>query len=449
MPLDRVLIITYLFPPTGGVGVPRFVSYTRYLPRHNCEPYVLTVRNPATPAYDPDLARQVPPETKVFRTFNPGVPYALRDRLWKKIIAGQPEPAAATGKAPAAPTPAAMSSARPALWKSLVKRGIQRIFCPDVQIVWVPFAIRAARRIIARHQIATVLLNLPPYSCLNIGVAVKRHFPNVKLILDFRDEWIENYLAQFDSAATDYKLRLAHRLEQSAVECADFVTMVTRSQLAQIRRRYPGQPDRKFLYAPNGFDPGLYAKFQPRPAPDGKVIVTYFGTVYNNPTYRPVVTYLDAADELPEQLRSRLETRFIGRVAREAASFFDNRRHTVRQFGFMGKEAALPYLEETSYNLIVGANPTVHGGKLFDYLGTGKPILALGPVEGEMAQLIRETRTGWCVDPDNLPAIRALLLSAFDRVDNGNQGWNPDWDAIRQYEWPNLVARLVGLAGMG
>ena len=154
MPLDRVLIITYLFPPTGGVGVPRFVSYARYLPLHNCEPFVLTVRNPATPAYDLDLARQVPPETKVFRAFNPEVPYALRDRFWKKIIAGQPE---------SGPRPAQAEKPVPQ-WKSLIKRGIQRVFCPDVQVVWVPFAIRAACRIIARHQITTVLLNLPPYS---------------------------------------------------------------------------------------------------------------------------------------------------------------------------------------------------------------------------------------------------------------------------------------------
>lgn len=437
MAQDRVLIITYLFPPTGGVGVSRFVSYARFLPRHNCEPFVLTVRNPSTPATDLDLARQVPPETEVYRVFSPGVPYALRDRFWKKIISGQPDGA---GKSAPSGVP---------LWKSLTRRAIQRIFCPDVQVVWIPFAIRAARRIIARRQITTVILNLPPYSCLNIGVAVKRHFPNVKLILDFRDEWIENYFAQFDSAATDYKLRLARKLERSAVQCADFVTAVTRSQLAQIRNRYPEQPDGKFLYAPNGFDPGLYADFHSRPAPAGKMVVTYFGTVYANPTYRPIVNYLDMIDDLPEWIRSRIETRIIGRVAREAASFFDARRHTIRQLGFMSKQAAMPYLEETSYNLIVTGNPTTHGGKLFDYLGAGKPILALGPVKGELAQVIRETRMGWCVNPDDLPAIRELLLAAFDRIDKGAAEWAPDWEAIRQYEWPNLVERLVGLAGLG
>lgn len=60
MAFDRVLIITYLFPPSGGVGVSRFVSYARYLPLHNCQPFILTARNPATPTFDYDLAKRFP-----------------------------------------------------------------------------------------------------------------------------------------------------------------------------------------------------------------------------------------------------------------------------------------------------------------------------------------------------------------------------------------------------
>jgi len=437
MARERVLIITYLFPPSGGVGVQRFVSYTRYLPRHNCDALVLTVRNSVTPLRDYDLARRVPADTKVYRAFNPEVPYDLRDRFWKKVIARQP-----------AASPSSASSRGGGGWKAIARHAIQRVFNPDVQIVWVPFAIRAARRIIRRERITSVLLNLPPYSCLNIGVSVKRHFPGVKLILDFRDEWIENYLQEFDTAATDQKLRLARKLERSAVECADFVTMVTRSQLAQIRGRYPEQPDEKFVYAPNGFDPDVYENFHPRRSADSKMVVTYFGTVYVNPAYQPIFKYLDAVDSLPEHLRSRIETRFIGRVSREAAEYLQSRRHTVRQLGFMSREAAIPYLEETDYNMVPSANPTTHAGKLFDYLGMGKPILALSPPEGEIGQLIRETSSGWCVDPNDAPGISALLISAMERLDQ-NCEWHPNRDAIRQYEWPNLVARMVERMGLG
>ena len=80
----RVLIISYLFPPSGGIGPPRYVAYTRYLPSHGCEVSVITARNPHTPLYDPGLMSQVPPETRVHRVFNPDVPYAFRDRMVKE-----------------------------------------------------------------------------------------------------------------------------------------------------------------------------------------------------------------------------------------------------------------------------------------------------------------------------------------------------------------------------
>ena len=191
-PREAVLVVTYLFPPSGGVGRPRFVSYARYLPRHGCDVSILTVRKPATPTYDAELAKQVPPETRVFRAFNPEVPYALRDRIWKGILS-----------APRSENKAARSSN----WKRIPKELIQRVFNPDVQVVWTPFAIRAMRRIVASRGITTVLVNLPPYSCLRIAAAVKRYFPTVKLILDFRDEWIDNYLRMFDSAANRKKAR--------------------------------------------------------------------------------------------------------------------------------------------------------------------------------------------------------------------------------------------------
>jgi len=81
----RVLIITYLFPPSGGVGPPRYAGYARHLPAHGFEVSVIAPRNPNTPLYDPDLLQQVPAQTRVHRVFNPGVPYFLRDRLWSGI----------------------------------------------------------------------------------------------------------------------------------------------------------------------------------------------------------------------------------------------------------------------------------------------------------------------------------------------------------------------------
>src|SRR5664279_5011509 len=112
----RVLIITYLFPPSGGVGPPRYAGYTRHLPAHGCEVSVIAPKNPNTPLYDHALLQQIPPQTRVHRVFSPSVPYFLRDRIWKKV-SGKPGDASAT---PGANSGLAYAG------KKLVKEAVQR-----------------------------------------------------------------------------------------------------------------------------------------------------------------------------------------------------------------------------------------------------------------------------------------------------------------------------------
>jgi len=443
VPGKKVLYVTYLFPPSSGVGVPRAVSYTKYLPDYGCQVLVLTARNPATPLYDLGLLKQVPPQTKVYRAFNPEVPYSLRDRLWK----GLSPPRLHQARSTAIPSSPGSSLLKPV--KSALRRAVQYLFCPDVQVLWTPFAIRLARRVIPQHGIDVVLLNSPPFSCLRIAVALKRDFPHLRLITEIRDDWLGYYLEYFDSAASPYKRRMAERIEGDAIRLSDYVVAVTPAQLQQIRDRYPDQPDCKFLCVPNGYDPGLFRNFKSRSHGQSRMLITYFGSVYSNPVYSPQ-NYLDAIDSLPEQIRPHLETRIIGRVALEAAGYFHNRSSAIRQFGFMPQSQALPYLEETDYLLLIVDDPTAHGGKLFDYMATGKPILALSPLDGEVARLIQQTRTGWCVDPRDPAAIRAMIIRAYERFQSGEGPLpEPNWALIRQFAWPSLVAKLVKATALG
>lgn len=63
----RLLLISYLLPPAGGVGVQRPLSYLRYLPACGCRMVTLTARNPVTPVYDPSLAARIPEGMPIYR----------------------------------------------------------------------------------------------------------------------------------------------------------------------------------------------------------------------------------------------------------------------------------------------------------------------------------------------------------------------------------------------
>ena len=98
--------------------------------------------------------------------------------------------------------------------------------------------------------------------------------------------------------------------------------------------------------------------------------------------------------------------------------------------------------------LLIASNANSHAGKLFEYLATGKPIIALSPPQGEIAKLLRETNAGWCVDPWDKEAVGALLAECFRRVKAGGPSITPDWNAIQRYSWPNIMARFAAAVSL-
>jgi len=435
----RVLIITYLFPPSGGIGPPRYVGYTRHLPAHGCEVSVIAPKNPHTPLYDPALLKQVPPQTRVHRVFCPSVPYFLRDRIWKKI----------SGKTDGAAGSPGAGSGLVHAGKKLAKEAVQRFFNPDVQKFWVPFVLRRARRVIREEGIQTVILNIPPFSLFALVPPLKREFPHLTWITEIRDDWLGYYLQNFDSARTDAKQRLAIRLEGDAMRASDFVVAVTPAQRDAIRERYPDQPSGKFLCVPNGYDAELYENFRPSREGRDNMVITYYGSLYATPPY-DITGYLDALDQLPDHIRDQIETRFIGRIAREAEPLLAGRKAKLIKMGFFPRAEGVAKLQETDYLLVVSNDPTAHAGKLFDYLATGLPILALSPPHGEVARLLRKTGGGIAVDAMDRDAIRQMLLDALASLrGQPNVFPVPDRAAVAAFDRKNLVAQLAELAHIG
>ena len=299
-----------------------------------------------------------------------------------------------------------------------------------------PFAIRNARRIIREFGIDCVLVTAPPFSTFLTGIALKKACPHIKLISDFRDEWLRFYLTEFAFLSGDSTLQRAQAIERETVELSDLVLAVTETSLAEVRGRYPEQPDAKFAVIPNGYDPEVFAGFEPRSHDSGKLVVTHAGTVYRSasPHY-----YLDALDALPaEGIRSQFETRFMGRIADEEVAGLLNRGSCIKTLGNLPQAQAIKNMEETDYLLLTMTNDYSVPGKLLEYLATGKRILAFSPLHGEVAKILSETRAGWCAAPDDPEGIRRMLL----RSACGMEKRNPSRDGLGDGE--SLRAAKVG-----
>lgn len=191
----NLLLISFSFPPAGGVGVLRALSLAKYLPGEGVRVDVLTARNAPAVGKDPGLLAQVPGAVTVHQTLTLDLPFAMRKWV-KKTLGGNK---AAQPASPGAPPPEVPPGARPSSPATNgkgnpLRRIVGNLLLPDPQIGWLPFALPAARRIIRRRGIEAVLITVPPFSSAALVRRLRRSFPTLPIVLDFRDEWLSTTL---------------------------------------------------------------------------------------------------------------------------------------------------------------------------------------------------------------------------------------------------------------
>jgi glycosyltransferase involved in cell wall biosynthesis len=425
---DKLLLIACHFPPGGGIQVQRALSLAKYLPQNGFDVHVLTTRYPQVPHYDPGLLRHIPDSVKVHRTWSFEPPFHLRKRIWS--LFGNESGSGANSAERTSPSSGIASKLKGLITSSL---------SPDPQRLWYPFALRCADLLIERESIRYVLVTAPPFSTFLIGNELKKRHPSISLVSEFRDEWLDYFLNTFAFRDETVRLRAAE-IERETVECSDSIVAVTPTALRAIRGRYPDHPKEKFRLIPNGYDPQAFADFQPRSHGTNKIVITFAGTVYRPSS--PAV-FLNALDRLPDEVRSHFETRFVGRIADEMdAAIFQNRRSTIKLLGFVHQEQAFRYMEETDYLLLPWNDRLNVPGKLYEYLATNKPVIALVPPESDSYRVLADSGLAQMADPEDGDAIAQMLMKiglTGGPVVQANAG------AIVKFQRPRLVAQYAAL----
>jgi glycosyltransferase involved in cell wall biosynthesis len=319
---------------------------------------------------------------------------------------------------------------------------------PDPQVGWLPFAMPAARRIIRERQIDVVLLTVPPFSSVRLATRLRKVFPSLPIVVDFRDEWLSTTidLVSFNNNAR--ARMVAHKAEAEAVRDATAVVLVTEAARRELRGRYPGLPAEKFYCVPNGFDSRAVSMVDSSSAGASsaagqKVVLTYIGTVYGSTDPR---TFVQAVQGLPEEIRARLRVRFIGHIEsavyREALLGLGD---TIELKGFVPQAEALRAIEDTTYLLLITHDRINVAAKLYDYLGGGKPILGAVHRDGDVRRLLEETGAGWWADVDDVEAIRRMLIDAVERHPDLGRVFRPDVKRIASYHRRPLAERYAEL----
>ncbi|MBN2414763.1 glycosyltransferase family 4 protein [bacterium] len=426
-----VLVIAYYFPPSGGAGVQRVLKYVRYLTGEGWRPIVLTVTETAGfPARDETLLAEVPKTVRVVRTpiFEP---YALYRRF--------------TGRSAGAATDiASLAHAGPASIPERLSEWIRAaFFIPDARCFWRLPAVRAGLNLIAGEKVDVILSSAPPYTCHLIGRSLHRR-TGIPWIAEFRDSWV-GWLST--PARSGIAAAIDRRMERSVLRESDMVITATAGVRDDLRSRSPGLAGKRFRVISNGYDGADFQGVTGAP-PRDRFTLTYTGSLYGK---RSPEVLLNATARLLERdpsLQSQLRLRFVGRADPAFLRSFERFPGIVEYIPYVPHAESIAFLLNSSALLLIiddaPVNRGILTGKLYEYLGARRPVLALAP-EGEAADLIRELGAGTVAGPGDSAEVEKQLAAMITAWRQGTLTWNADETRIAALDRRVLTGRLAAL----
>ncbi|HEY0976299.1 MAG TPA: glycosyltransferase family 4 protein [Flavobacteriales bacterium] len=370
--MKRVLIITYYWPPNGGAGVYRWLKLAKYLPQHGWAPVIYTPENPELTADDPALAKDVLPGTEVIKR-----PITEPFGLYKRF----------TGRAQSERVQTAfLSEQRKGGWKEDLALWIRsNFFVPDARVWWVKPSVRHLRKYLRRHPVDAIVTTGPPHSMHLIGRALKRK-TGVKWIADFRDPWTDiDFYGQL--SLTAWADRRHHRMERSVLQEADRVVTVSwrwADDLAALGGR-------AVEVITNGFDP---ADVPASLTVDDAFSLVHIGAMSATRDCPGLWQALARIVRSDPDFAARFRLRFVGPVDHSIIASVEGAGlgTYVERVGRVSHAEAMVHMQRARVLLLpINNTPNSLGilpGKVFEYLSTGRPILAVGPAEGDIGRVL-------------------------------------------------------------
>jgi glycosyltransferase involved in cell wall biosynthesis len=391
-----VLIVTYHFPPSAASGSFRMLGFARHLPAHGWRPVVVAPPSLPWEPVDHELGERVPAEVVVHP-----VPYRS-GRLARRF----------------------------ALFAS-----------------WLPAALGACEAAIRARRPEAVLTSGPPHEVHWLGLWLKRRH-GLPFLADFRDPWASQGLDRGRGIAG----WLVGVKEARILKEADAVIANTPGACQVYRERYPDLRH-KFVSLPNGYDrerfEALAAGVQPK-APGAPVRVVHAGAIYAGRDPRP---FLDALTEVREAAGARVEADFYGPPPEEPGTDLVREIDArglggrVRVHGQVSYECVLREMAGADINLLMDSPGRTVGvpAKLYEYLGAGRPVLALGERHGDLARVLERGGVPYRIVPPRDAAGIAAALAALAELAAGSEIVEPAQADRHRFSREAIAGRLAAL----
>jgi glycosyltransferase involved in cell wall biosynthesis len=426
--MKRVLIITYYWPPAGGGGVQRWLKFTRYLHEFGWEPIIYTPENPEMPETDESLLADLPPNLLI-----------LKKKIWEpyrlyKLFTGK--------KSDQKIQTAFLSEKKQkSSWLenfSLRIRG--SLFIPDARRFWINPSARFLTKWLSENHVDAIVSTGPPHSMHLIAMKL-RDTLHTPWLADFRDPWT-NIDFYHQLKLTHHADARHHRLEKEVLLKADAVTVVSRGMLLEFEQII----ERPYKVITNGYDEADLAHIADIQQ-DKKFSIAHIGSLVK--TRNPQVLW-DVLKKLIQEIpgfAEELEIKLVGKTDFEVKEAINaaNLGSYIREIDYLPHNQVITeQFKSQVLLLLINNTPNaklILTGKIFEYLQSKRPILCIGPMDGDAVQLIHETASGLCSSFDDSVSLENNIRILFQRFTEGKTEWESRESG--QYSRKNLTRVLA------
>ena len=425
MEQKKLLIITYYFPPAGGPGVQRWLKFVKYLPEFGVQPIVYVPENPTYPIIDEGLVDQISDKAII-----------LKNKIWEPYQLASVFSKNKTKKISSGIFPHKKKQTfldKTFLWI----RG--NLFIPDARVFWVKPSVAYLEKYIKENNIDTIVTSGPPHSLHLIGLELKEKL-NVKWFADFRDPWTtigyHKALRLSGYAAKKHKT-----LEHKVLNTADTIIVTSKT----TKTEFQAITNKPISVITNGYDIENVEK----QTLDTKFTLAHIGSFLSdrNPKFL-WECLVELLQEIPD-FKSNLEIKLIGAVSQEVldaiAAF--NLNDYLNLLGYVSHREAIAHQKKSQVLLLIEINSedtkSIIPGKLFEYMVSNRPIIAIGPNGSDFADIIKETNTGVFFDYSEKAKLKSVILGFYNQFLEGKL--QSHGVGLQQYSRKSLTKQLAQL----
>ncbi|NVK52165.1 MAG: glycosyltransferase family 4 protein [Flavobacteriaceae bacterium] len=414
----KVLIITYYWPPSGGSGVQRWLKFVKYLQDFGIEPVVYTVKNPKYAIVDESLVKEIPQQITIL-----------------KQPIKEPNNILSFFKGKKASQSAGFLNPNPTFVGRMLQYIRANYFIPDARKFWIQPSVNYLKKYLSENKIDAIITSGPPHSLHLIGLQLKKEL-GITWISDFRDPWTAiDYFEQLP--LTKRAIKKHHQLEKEVLENSDSVLVIGESMKQQFTKY-----NKSVEVITNGYDDEINLKDTQL---DTIFTMTHIGLM--NADRNPISFWKAIAALVRENpsFAKDYTVKIVGRVAPEVEkSIADYKIKNIDFEGYISHDEVSVF-QQKSQVLVLAVNRVKNAkgiitGKIFEYLQAKRPILAIGPTDGDLAEILNATKAGIIVDFDDVELLKEKILLMYNQFKSGSL--EVQSTGIEKYHRKSLTKKL-------